>query len=347
MTRTVDVVVLGYGEEPLLTACVEALLASRGVDLRIHLVDNGAHEAVSRLPRHPALNVLTPGENRGYAGGCNLGAAHGSADVLVFVNSDVVVEPDALRALAARLADPAVGLATGCLLLLPEGGPRAVDRATVNTVGNPVHWSGFSWCGGYGDPRSAHLAPTEVASVTGGLFAVRRDVWTALGGFDETFFAYHEDVDLSLRAWITGRAVVYEPAAVGWHDYAFGRNPRKAFLVERNRLLTMLTVPSARTWRRLAVPFLLVQMMAWARAAAAGDGLTWLRAAWWVARHASTVRRRRRAVQAIRSCGDEAWLALVERRLAPPAAVGVGVPNWVNIVLATLSRMAIPARAAT
>lgn len=347
MTVAVDVVVLAYGQEPLLGECVASILAADHLTGKVVVVDNGAAAAVDALPADPRIVLVRPRTNTGYAGGCNLGAAAGTSEMVVFVNSDVLVEPDALTALATRLSDPMVGLATGCLLLLEdrhlrEGASR--DAARVNTAGNPVHWSGFSWCGGFGEARAGHLASGPVASISGGLFAVRRTVWESLGGFEETYFAYHEDVDLSLRCWLSGLRVVYEPGAVGWHDYAFSRNPHKSYLVERNRLLTWLTVPSTSTWVRMAVPFAVVQAMALTRSVLNGDGWAWLRASAWAVRHLPWIRARRRDVQRRRRLPDDVWLSLTHARLSPPDATGVAVPSWVNAVLAALSGLVVPRR---
>ena len=75
---------------------------------------------------------------------------------------------------------------------------------------------------------------------------VRADRFAALGGFCEPMFAYCEDTDLSLRCWQRGWRVVLVPDAVVLHRYEFSRNPQKLFLLERNRLLMVLTVYSGR-----------------------------------------------------------------------------------------------------
>jgi len=79
-----------------------------------------------------------------------------------------------------------------------------------------------------------HLARREVASVSGALCAIRREAWDAVGGFDPDYFAYHEDVDLSLRVWCSGRKVRYVPEARCVHHYEFSRHPRKLELLERH-----------------------------------------------------------------------------------------------------------------
>lgn len=323
-----DVVVLAHGAEALLRDCVRAILGSEHVDVAVSVVDNGAAEAVARLPADRRVTVVSPGRNTGFAQGCDVGAEAGDAEVIVFVNSDAVVAPGAVHALVDALDDDTVGLVTGCVLL-----PGPDEAPTVNAAGNPVHWLGFSWCGGYGRPRSEYANRRDVASISGALFAVRREHWRALGGFDPLYFAYHEDVDLSLRTWCSGKRVMYEPAAVCVHHYEFSRHPRKTFLLERNRLVTVLTVPSGATLRALAVPLVLTHVALLAYALTHRDGGSWLRAWWWVLTHPVELMRRRRRVQRGRRVADWAWVRLTEPVLQPHDPAHVRVPAAVNALL--------------
>jgi GT2 family glycosyltransferase len=337
--RPVDVVVLAYGREQLLGACVSAVLSSEHVDVTVYVVDNGAVDPVGRLPADARLIVLSPGTNTGFARGCNLGADVGDADTILFVNSDAIVAPGAIHALARALDDETVGLVTGCVLLSGtqtqdgETATSELETLRVNAAGNPVHWLGFSWCGGYGRPRPEFATPRDVASISGALFAVRRAHWRALGGFDPMYFAYHEDVDLSLRTWCHGKRVVYEPAAMCVHHYDFSRHPGKSYLLERNRLITWLTVPSSSTLRALAVPMVLTQFLLLAYALTHHGSGSLLKAWWWLLRHPSTVRKRRRSVQEARHVSDAAWILLSEPVLNPPDPAGVRVPAAVNAIL--------------
>src|SRR5258706_12049698 len=115
--RTVDAVVLSWLAEPLLRSCVEALLASEKVDVRVILVDNGAAaEDVELLEQYPRVSVLRPGRNLGFSGGCNAGAAVGSGHYLALINGDAIVEPGTLARLVDELEQrPEVGIAAGAV----------------------------------------------------------------------------------------------------------------------------------------------------------------------------------------------------------------------------------------
>jgi len=323
----VGVVVLGFGHEPWLRACLDAVLAQGPTLGECVLVDNGIEPpADADLPDDPRLRVVRPGANLGFAGGCNEGARHLTAPVLVFVNSDAVLGDGALEALAEAVADPEVGLVTASVRL-------GDDPALVNAAGNPMHYLGYTWSGGMGDPAGEHAHAAEVTCVSGATFAVRREVWEELGGFDPEYFAYGEDVDLSIRAWQSGRTVRFEPAAVSVHHYEFGRNPSKWFLLERGRLINVTTLFEPRT-RRYVLPMLVAvevgSLLPAARQGWAGSKV----AAWrWMWSHRAYLRERSRRVAAARRVPDTQLLPRLTARVEPPEGFGQRVPAVANAVL--------------
>ena len=323
----VSAVVLAWGDEPVLEEAVHAALASEGVAVDVVLVDNGCtSDAVSRLATVPGVTVLEPGENLGFAGGCNRGAAAATGEVLAFVNGDAVVRPGALAALTAAL-DDSVGLATASLRL--HG-----DEAVLNSAGNPVHYLGLSWAGGLGRPAAAYAAPADVASASGAATACRADRFRALGGFCEPMFAYCEDAELSLRCWQRGWRVVYVPDAVVTHRYEFSRNPRKLYLVERNRLFLVLTLWSGRLLALVALPLLALELTVLALALRGGWARQKVAGWWWLLRHVALLRERRREVQAARTVPDAVLATLFTGDVEP------GVPELAApAVLRRLSRV--------
>jgi len=334
MPPVVSVVVLAYGEEAQLRACVLAVLASVGPPLELIVVDNGAAKAVASLPEDGRLRVITPGFNSGYAEGCHIGARSTTGDVLAFVNSDAIVEPAAIGALATALRMPGVALVCGCVTL-------AEDPTKANSVGNPVHFSGLSWAGGHLEPAHQHGRSAEVTSVTGALFGVHRETWESLGGFDPEYFAYHEDVDLSLRAWLGGGRVLYVPEARAVHHYAFHRNPRKLYLLERNRLMTVLTTYPSPLLLRLAPALLLFELVMCCTALVQGWLPAKLRTYAWLARHITHIRRRRDDVQRQAVLSAREFAALLQPTLYPTnVSAPPGLPI-LNAVLATAFRLAI------
>lgn len=303
-------VILAWGDEPVLTESVESALASVGLDVDVVLVDNGCtSDAVERLEGTPGVTVVRPGENLGFAGGCNLGARHARGEFLAFVNGDAVVRPEALALLVKHLGDD-VGLASASLRMYD-------DEQVMNSAGNPVHFLGLSWAGGLGRPASEYATATDVASATGAATVCRADRFAELGGFCEPMFAYCEDSDLSLRCWQRGWRVVYVPEAVVLHRYEFSRNPLKFYLLERNRLFMLLTLFSPRFLALVAGPMVALEVAMLAVAVKDGWARQKLKGWWWLLRHTALIRERRREVQAARTVPDRELVRLLTGDVAP------------------------------
>ena len=275
-----------------------SILASQGVSAAVVLVDNGCVSPdLNGIAQLAGVTLLTPDRNLGFAAGANLGARIARGEFLAFVNSDAVVDPSALHAFVEALSDPLVGLVTGSIRLMDQPG-------LINSCGNPVHYTGISWAGGMGQPAGRYAEPREVASVSGAAMACRRDVWLGLGGFLEEMFAYLEDTELSLRCWQRGLKVMFVPHAIVLHDYEFSRNPSKFGLLERNRLIMVLTLYERHTLAVLAPALLAVEIATlalsiqqrWVSQKLSG----WL----WLIRHTQWLRQRRTDVQAQRTCDD-------------------------------------------
>jgi GT2 family glycosyltransferase len=325
----VSAVVLAYGAEPWLEASVQALLASTDACVEVVLVDNGCTDgAVARLRGTPGVVHVGDGTNLGFSAGCNLGVQAASADRIALVNGDLVVRPDAVAELVRALEDPAVAIAGGSIRL-------GDDPELLNSAGNTIHFLGFSWCGGFGEPASRYAEPRELATAMGALVAFRRSTWDDLGGFAEEYFANHEDVDLCWRARQRGYRVVHVPASVGTHRYEFGRTPRKMYFSERNRLIFVLTCFERSTLALLApvaiVLELAIALMAlrhgWFRQKAEG----W----WWLWRNRAWLRRRRHLVQRERTVSDRDLAHLLTTHLT--GAANFPLPDYLGPLDAMLA----------
>lgn len=258
------------------------------------VVDNGGTDpvAVEGFGR-----LVEPGQNLGFAGGCNRGADEASGDVVVFLNPDTVVEPGALSALERTLEDRSIGIAMARLRLL--------DRPELlNSGGTVVHVSGLAWAGRYGEPAEEVRELEDVAAPSGAALAIRRDLFRELGGFTEELFMYLEDTELGWRAHLHGLRVVVDPGADVYHDYEFGRHSRKLALLERNREIFVLTAYSLRLLLLLS-PVLAATELGMLVVAAKQRWLGGkLDGWWWLARNSAWLGRHRAETQRLRRVPD-------------------------------------------
>jgi GT2 family glycosyltransferase len=262
------------------------------------VVDNGGSDAeVVAAEGRAQVRLLEPRENLGFAGGCNFGAAEATSDAIVFLNPDTVVGPGALRQLARTLEDPAIGIAMPrlCLLDRPE---------LLNSGGTVVHVSGLAWAGGFEEPAESIRSLEDVAAASGAALGIRRETFRALGGFTDELFMYQEDVELSWRAHLAGLRVVVDPGADVFHEYEFGRHTSKIALLERNRLIFVLTSYSLRLLFLLG-PLLVVFELAMLLLAARRR---WFRGKlggwWWCLRHVRWLAGHRRETKRLRRVPD-------------------------------------------
>jgi GT2 family glycosyltransferase len=311
------VIIVAYRSGVRLIRCVEALAERDSVD-QVVVVDNGAAGDEIDAVKAAGAVLVTAGQNLGFAGGCNLGAQHADADLLVFLNPDTVISAGAVSALARTLGDARIGVAMPRLRLFNQ-------PELLNSSGCSIHISGLAWSGGFGQPAESIAKLREITYANGSALAIRADLFREVGGFTDEFFIYHEDLELCWKVRMRGLRVVMTPEADVFHDYEYARNPTKNYYMERNRLLFISSAYSLRLISVLA-PVLLI----------AEAGLTalswrqgWLRdkvAAWrWCVRNRSWVRKHRRELQQQRLVPDR----VLARYLTPiidPAMIDVPAP---------------------
>jgi len=209
----VDVVIPLYNKVEFTRACLASLeTAKNKTPYRLFLVDNGSTDGTTQLLDEWAdrATVLKPGQNLGFSGGNNLGASNGSSPYLLFLNNDTIAEDGWLDRLFEEVeANPEVGI-VGPKLLYPN---RTIQHAGIEIInGTPDHVHRNA-----PEDHAAANLERDLDMVTGACLVIRRDLFSALGGFDEQYVNGVEDVDLCLRARDRGFVVRYVPEAVLEH----------------------------------------------------------------------------------------------------------------------------------
>ena len=294
-----------------------ASLHAHAPDVPVIVVDNASDDATAELVRThaPLATLLLQERNLGYAGGANAGireAARRGAAWVLLLNQDTVLTPGAVGALAAALARHPEAAAVQPLIMRPDG--------RCNSVGNPLHYLGFSFAGGNGlrveevehDPALPWMhdgnwrEAVEIPVASGAAVMFRIDALRSCGIFEPELYLYHEDYELSFRLRAAGWRLLLVGAASVIHDYSFTRNPNKWYHLERNRHWVLLAHLRWRSLAVLAAPLLAAEAAVWARAAREG----WLREKlrsylYWLAEgRVRYVLRRRRRFSGLRRLSD-------------------------------------------
>ena len=256
LSPSLSVLIVTYDSAGAVAAGVPAIVAELRDDDELIVCDNGSSDGTADAIRElaPRATVIEAGANIGFAAGCNRAAAEASGDLLLLLNPDNVVSPGFRDAIELPLLEGR-GWSAWQGLVTDSG------DASINTLGNEIHFTGIAWAGGAGEPRAAAPdSPREVTFPSGAALAITRSAWEALGGFSEPYFLYHEDTDLGLRLWLAGHRVGIEPRAVCEHDYEFGKGPQKWRYLERNRWATIIRTYPARLLLPLLPALLLTEL---------------------------------------------------------------------------------------
>ncbi|MGZ8687143.1 MAG: glycosyltransferase family 2 protein [Gaiellaceae bacterium] len=279
------VVIPTFNARDLLSEALESLEAQT-VPVQIVVVDNASTDGTAKMLAacFPRVTVVHNTANIGFGRAINHGVQKAAdADAIVLVNNDAVCAPDFVERLLEPFADPSIGMVAG--ILLQGSAPGLVDSAGIELDTTLRSWD-MLW------NRSVDELPhaSEPVGPCGGAAAYRADAFVELGGFDQRFFAYWEDVDLALRFRLAGWGCVRAPEARALHHHgatlgaaspaqrrleAYGRAYVLAkYRVARAGLLMRLKV-AALDWPVLVVHLLLRRETGPLRARAAGrrDGL--------------------------------------------------------------------------
>lgn len=234
----ISVVIPNWNGMAWLPGCLTALSKQRGPEFETVLVDNGSVDGSAEKAAElmPGIRVIKLGSNQGFAAAVNEGIRQTSSPLIALLNSDTVPEPDWLVSLVSGLNDAGPDCGSAASLMLNMDKPDTVENA-----GDLLTRYGLALKRGHGMPVHLFLEPAKILSACAGAALYRRSMFEETYGFDESFFAYLEDMDMGLRARLFGFSCVYVPNAKVRHKGHGSNMPkgRYARLIARNRLMLL------------------------------------------------------------------------------------------------------------
>lgn len=295
------VVIVEWNSADLLSRCLATLAEQIVPANRIIVIDNASTgEARRRVAtEHPAVEVVRLDENRGFAGGSNRGIGLASdAEWIALVNPDAFPEPDWLeRLLAAAEQHPELSFFASRQVM-------AEDPSLLDGTGDCYGVSGLAWRRDHGMTAAGRRGqPGEVFGPCAAAALYRRDALIEVGGFDESYFCYFEDVDLAFRLRLAGHRCLYVPDAVVRHVGSATSGRRSDFSVyhgHRNLVWTFWKNMPAPLLARYWPHHLLLTLMSLVYFSARGQGRAILKAKRDALRHLPRILRARRAIEARR-----------------------------------------------
>ncbi len=213
-SQTVAVIIVNYNGGKLLQRCLTALSQQTRKPEQILLVDNNSDDfSAEEISTHfPQIEILPLNENRGFAAANNL-AVERLADMewVVLLNPDAYAEPDWLENFLIGAERHPECAFFGCRML-------AMEENRLDGTGDVYHVSGATWRRDFGQSSERRQLSDEILSPSGAAALYRRDIYLDVGGFNEDFFCYLEDVDLGLRLQLRGSRCFYIADAVVTHQ---------------------------------------------------------------------------------------------------------------------------------
>jgi GT2 family glycosyltransferase len=316
---TIAVLIVNWNGGDLLSRCLQSLSVQRRAPDRVVIVDNASTDGSldEAVPSLPSATVIRLNENVGFARANNIAAAAAAdVDAFALLNPDAFAEPGWLEALASAAERTPTAAAFACQMRL-DAAPDLLDGA-----GDSYHVSGRAWRNAHRRPLSAGpVRDTEVFAPCGAAALYRRPAFEDVGGFDERFFCYFEDVDLGFRLRLRGHRCVYVPNAIVRHVSSALSGYRSNFAVyhgERNAVWTFVkNMPGPMFWlylpQHVALNLAALFFYPWRR-----QGRTVWKAKRDALRGLGTALRQRRAIQLNRRTDWRVLRLAMARGIAAP-----------------------------
>jgi GT2 family glycosyltransferase len=315
---TIDVIVVTFNHKRFMRPLFEGLAKTDYPvnSWNAHFVDNGSTDGTTEEikalieelgPSLPETVLIESKENLGFAGGNNLVMRASKADYVYLLNPDAIFEPSALSEIVKVAEEQQDAGAFQSLQVLAQ------DTSRIASAGNDIVFTGHGYCRGYKDPVSyAPKDVTQIAYASGASVLYCTEALKEAGYFDETLFAYHEDLDLGWRMNIAGIKSLLVPSSVVRHHFEFSRSIKKWYWMERNRIIVIYTLYRLPTILLLLPAILIVDLVTWLTAIAKGWGIEKLKADVWFfnPKHWIYLFKKRRQVQKTRKMSDREILKL-------------------------------------
>ena len=257
MPPRVTVVIPNWNGKKFLDVCLTSLRNQSFGDFQTTIVDNGSADGSVEYVRNnfPEIRMLPLGENRGFSAGVNAGIRDAHSEYVALLNNDTEVDPGWIEALVqAAEAHPEAGLFASKLVDFH-------DRRLLDGAGDALRRSGLPYRLGHAEvDRGQYAEPAFVFGACAAAALYRRSMFEVIGVFDEDFFAYCEDGDLSFRAQLAGYRCLYVPSSIVYHMGSAStggkRSPMATRLGTQNGLsLLVKNLPAPLVFRTL--PFVL------------------------------------------------------------------------------------------
>ncbi len=311
----VSIIIPHWNNVDVLSECLNSISSTDYPDFEIIIVDNASNDNSVEWVKsnYPRVTLIENDKNYGYAGGCNIGADHANGEYLIFLNNDTIQEKNWVSNLVETMNS--------------NSRIAALQPKVLNYYNKKL----FDYAGGSGGQMDVYCFPFARGRVfakqeidegqynnkekcfwsSGTCFMVRKNLFYKAGGFDDTFFAHMEEIDLCWRLYAMGFAVWVDPQATVYHKNALTlpmHTHKKHYLNHRNSLLMLFSNYSIKNIFLMGIPRLILEkvacfysilMLDWRHFTAI------LRSLFWIISHPNVIMKKRKNFSKIRTIEDK------------------------------------------
>lgn len=257
----INIIILNYNAGDLLLNCVESVFKTKYDNYEVIVVDNASKDnSYNRCKeKFEKIRLIENKENLGYCEGNNVGIRQAKGDFIVILNPDTIVEPTWLDELLSAYNKHGEGFYQPKILSLNE-------KQILQSTGNMLHLFGFGFARDKGVKDDNQYNKVEqIGYASGTCLFTSANVLKKTGLFDSFLFLYHDDLDLGWRGAQIGIKSYYVPSATIYHaeSYNLKWSSKKFYWLERNRRYCLLTHYSKKTYHKMLLSLILVDVMVW------------------------------------------------------------------------------------
>lgn len=254
--KKVAIIIVNYKNyaERFLRECRDSLRAQNyPKELRqIYIIDNASSEdSRNYLRENYPEAIVVPRKDGNYSAANNIGikkAIEHRCEYFVIANMDAKFDKNWLAELINAVEfDEKIGIAQSKILLYPKTGEEW-EKPKINSLGNVIHFLGFGFTKGYKEFDYEIKGLPEIKGYASGCsFIVKKEVIDKIGGYNEEYYMYHDDMEIGWKAKLAGYKIVLAPKSIIYHKYDFARSILMLYYMERNRYIAMFTFYRLRT----------------------------------------------------------------------------------------------------
>lgn len=255
LNSNTSIVIVTYNHQYFIEECLKSLIKEK--TLEIIVVDNNSTDKTVEIiqKNFKQIKLIKNHENTGYGSGINLGVKTAKGKYLVIINPDTKIKENSIHELLKPLKEDENLITTSKILYY--------DGNQINTCGNKEHFTGLAFTRGLGDDPKCFNDFELVNGLSGVCFALKKDNFRDIGGFDENFFIYMEDTELSWRCKAKGLKVLYVPTSVVYHDYTLVVTPEKLYHLEKGRYIILRRYLTWREYLIVSPSLIMTEILTW------------------------------------------------------------------------------------